>query len=54
MAWSLAHYYVASTIIGATRAEQLDEILRASEVKLPPEVLVKVDEISREILYPMG
>jgi aryl-alcohol dehydrogenase-like predicted oxidoreductase len=54
VAWSLAHDFVASTIIGATRVEQLDEILRASEVKLTPEVLAKVDEISREILYPMG
>jgi aryl-alcohol dehydrogenase-like predicted oxidoreductase len=54
VAWSLAHDFVASTIIGATRAEQLDDILRASEVKLSPEVLAKVDEISRELLYPMG
>jgi len=54
VAWSLGHDFVASTIIGATRAEQLTDILRATEVKLPQEVLTKVDEISREILYPMG
>jgi len=54
VAWSFAHDFVASTIIGATRAEQLDEVLRASEVKLSPEVLAKVDEVSREIRYPMG
>jgi len=54
VAWSLVHDFVASTIIGATRVEQLAEIVRASEVKLPAEVLTKVDEISREILYPMG
>ena len=54
VAWTLAHDFVGSSIIGATRAEQLDEILRASEVRLSPEVLAKVDEISREILYPMG
>ena len=54
VAWTLAHDFVASTIIGATRVEQLDDILRASEVKLAPEVLAKVDEISRELLYPMG
>jgi aryl-alcohol dehydrogenase-like predicted oxidoreductase len=54
VAWSLVHDFVASTIIGATSAEQLPEIVRASEVKLPQEVLTKVDEISREILYPMG
>jgi len=54
LAWTLAHDFVASTIIGATRVEQLTEILRAIEVKLVPEVLAKVDEISREILYPLG
>jgi len=54
VAWSLAHDFVASTIIGATRAEQLDDILRAADVKLPAEVLAKVDDLSREILYPMG
>ena len=54
VAWSLVHDFVASTIVGATSAEQLPEILRATEVKLPQEILTKVDEISREILYPMG
>ena len=54
VARSLSHDFVASSIIGATRAEQLGEILRASEVKLSAEVLAKVDEISRELSYPMG
>ncbi len=54
VAWTLTHDFVASSIIGATRVEQLDEILRASEVKLSADALGKVDEISREILYPMG
>ncbi len=54
VAWSLAHDFVASTIIGATRFDQLDDILRASEVKLSPEILARVDDISRDYLYPMG
>ena len=54
VAWTLSHDFVASSIIGATRAEQLDEILAAAEVKLSPEVLGRVDEITRELLYPMG
>jgi aryl-alcohol dehydrogenase-like predicted oxidoreductase len=54
VAWSLAHDFVASTIIGATRADQLDDILRAAAVKLAPEVLAKVDAITQELLYPMG
>jgi aryl-alcohol dehydrogenase-like predicted oxidoreductase len=38
VAWSLAHDFGASSIIGAARVEQLDEILHASEVKLTVEV----------------
>ena len=54
VAWTLSHDFVGSSIIGATRPEQLDEILAASELKLSPELLGRVDEITREILYPMG
>lgn len=54
VAWTLSHDFVASSIVGATRVEQLDELLRGAEVKLSPELLAKVDEISKEILYPMG
>jgi aryl-alcohol dehydrogenase-like predicted oxidoreductase len=53
-AWTLTHEFVGSTIIGATRAEQLDDRLKAPEVELPPEVLAKVDASSREILHSMG
>jgi aryl-alcohol dehydrogenase-like predicted oxidoreductase len=34
-AWSLQHDFVGSTIVGATRVEQLDDILCAAGVKLP-------------------
>jgi aryl-alcohol dehydrogenase-like predicted oxidoreductase len=54
VAWTLSHDFVASSIVGATRVEQLDELLRASQVKLPSELLAKIDVISKEILYPMG
>lgn len=53
-AWTLTRDFVGSTIIGATRVEQLDETLKAAEVTLPQEVLAQVDAISRELLYPMG
>ncbi len=52
-AWTLSQDFVASTIIGATRESQLDDTLKGT-VSLPFDVLVKVDEISREIQYPMG
>ena len=54
VAWTLSHDFVASSIVGATRVEQLDELLRASQVKLPSDLLAKLDEISKDILYPMG
>src|SRR6187402_1467389 len=54
VAWTLSHDFVASSIVGATRVEQLDELLRATQVKLPSDLLAKLDEISKDILYPMG
>ena len=53
-AWSKQHDFVASTIVGATRPEQLDEILAAADVTLSAETLGRINEVSREILYPMG
>ncbi len=53
-AWTLSHDFVGSTIIGATRVEQLDETLRATDVRLAPEILAQLDALSREIMYPMG
>ncbi|MFN8600338.1 MAG: aldo/keto reductase [Candidatus Binatia bacterium] len=54
VAWSLAHDYVGSTIIGATEPAQLGDALAASDVKLSSDVLRACDAVSREILYPMG
>ncbi|MCB1856028.1 MAG: aldo/keto reductase [Halieaceae bacterium] len=54
IAWSKQHDFVASTIVGATSAEQMPEILAAAEVRLAPEVLAKIDAVSRDIRYPMG
>lgn len=54
IAWTLAHDFVGSTLIGATAPEQLDESLAAAGVTLPDEALAAVDRITREIQYPMG
>jgi len=54
VAWSLAHDFVGSTIIGATRVDQLDDSLRAADVKLSDEVRAACDAVTRELLYPMG
>jgi aryl-alcohol dehydrogenase-like predicted oxidoreductase len=54
VAWSLAHDFVGSTIIGATSVDQLSDSLRAADVTLKPDVLAACDAVTREILYPMG
>jgi aryl-alcohol dehydrogenase-like predicted oxidoreductase len=54
VAFTLSRDFVASTLIGATRPEQLDESLAAASVTLAPAALDAIDALTREILYPMG
>lgn len=54
VAWSKQHEFVASTIIGARKLEQLDASLAALDIKLNNEIMKKISLIQREILYPMG
>lgn len=53
VAWSRQHDFVASTIIGATSTEQLDESLQAAELTLDQETLDRIDAIDFEIPTPM-
>ena len=53
-AWSKQFDFVASTIIGATSAEQLDPIFKAMDLTLSDEILKACDKVHEEILYPMG
>jgi len=53
-AWSKQHDFVASTIVGVTREDQLDDIFAAADLVLSPETLKAIDEVTRDILYPMG
>jgi len=53
-AWSKQHDFVASTIVGATRTDQLDDIFAAADMTLSTEVMERIDAVSKEILYPMG
>ena len=53
-AWSKQHDFVASTIVGATHSDQLPEIFAAIDLKLDADVLKKIDQVSREIRYPMN
>jgi aryl-alcohol dehydrogenase-like predicted oxidoreductase len=49
LAWCLTRPEVASLIIGVTRAAQLDENTKASEIRLPSDVLSEIDR-----LFPPG
>jgi aryl-alcohol dehydrogenase-like predicted oxidoreductase len=53
-AWSKQHDFVASTIAGATHEDHLPDIFAAADVTLPEDMMKKIDEISKEIRYPMG
>lgn len=53
-AWSKQHDFVASTIVGATRPEQMPDILAAADVTLEAQTLDLIDAVSKEIPYPMG
>lgn len=53
-AWSKQHDFVASTIVGATTPEQLDDILAAADVVLDKQTLDRIDAVSKDIMYPLG
>ena len=53
VAWSRQHDFVASTIIGATSVDQLNESLDAKDLVLDDQTLERIDEIDREIPTPM-
>ena len=46
--------FVASTIIGARKSEQLEDSFKAFDFKIDDILLGKIEEIQKEILYPMG
>eukprot|EP01023_Acetabularia_acetabulum_P027876 TRINITY_DN26382_c0_g1_i3.p2 TRINITY_DN26382_c0_g1~~TRINITY_DN26382_c0_g1_i3.p2 ORF type:complete len:187 (+),score=29.56 TRINITY_DN26382_c0_g1_i3:122-682(+) len=45
IAWSRSRWYMGSTIIGATKMEQLKECIAAKDIELDMETLKKIDEI---------
>ncbi len=54
VAWSKQHDFVASTIVGVSRQDQVAEILAAADLVLSDEVMKAINKVSREIMYPMG
>ncbi len=53
IAWTLTRDFVGSTLVGVTRADQLDEHLAAADVVIPDDILSACDEIWKEFRYPM-
>lgn len=54
VAWSKQHDFVGSTIVGASREDQLDPIFAAIDLVLPDDLMKAIDKVTKEILYPMG
>ena len=48
VAWTLANPAITSPIVGASRPDQLDATLAATEVKLDAALLTRLDEMTRE------
>ncbi|MRI83429.1 MAG: aldo/keto reductase [Nitratiruptor sp.] len=54
VAWSKQFDFVASTIIGARKLEQLEASLAAADVKLDREIMKKIAALQQKYCYPMG
>jgi aryl-alcohol dehydrogenase-like predicted oxidoreductase len=53
LAWTLSRPFLANILIGASRPEQLEENLKAAELRLAPEEIEKLDALTRPApLYP--
>lgn len=53
LAWTLSRPFLANILIGASRPEQLEENLKAVELKLSSEEVERLDELTRPApLYP--
>ena len=53
-AWSMHFDFIASTIIGASDAKQLDDTFAGLDYKISDELMQKLDSVHADILYPMG
>jgi aryl-alcohol dehydrogenase-like predicted oxidoreductase len=54
IAWPKQHRFVASTIVGVSCEEQVPDVLAAADLKLSGEVMAAIDQVTKDIMYPMG
>ena len=52
-AWSKQHDFVASTIVGATHIDHLDDFIAAASLVLDQETIQRIDQIDVELPNPM-
>ncbi|HBL91999.1 MAG TPA: aldo/keto reductase, partial [Hyphomonas sp.] len=53
-AWSKQHDFVASTIVGVSKFDQLADILAAADLELSADVMKACDAVTKDQMYPMG
>lgn len=53
-AWSKQHDFVASTIVGVSAEDQLGPIFAAADLVLGDDVIKAINQVGKDILYPMG
>jgi len=51
VAWVLAHPAITSPIVGASRPEQLDDVLAAADKDMPAELKTRLDALTLEYRY---
>ena len=51
VAWVLAHPAITSAIIGASRAEQLDDMFAAADKEMPADLKARLDDITLEYRF---
>ena len=54
IAWSKQHDFVASTLIGVSSLDQLPAHLAAADITISEDVMIEIDQLTSENLYPMG
>jgi aryl-alcohol dehydrogenase-like predicted oxidoreductase len=54
VAWVLANPAIASALIGSRNEQELEDNIKASELKLPKDVMDKINGVSLEVLKKLG
>jgi aryl-alcohol dehydrogenase-like predicted oxidoreductase len=54
LAWVMKFKFVASTLTSARNIDQLEDSLKSLSINLDDSILTKIEQIQKEIMYPMG